>query len=51
MKTKLRNNLVSEAASAFGRKGGLAVFKDRKHMCEIGKKGSNARWKKIKNKE
>lgn len=42
---------VSETASAFGRLGGKSTFKKRgkSYMREIGKRGAEKRWSKIKN--
>jgi len=44
MKTTRKN----PAAVSLGRKGGLAVSKNRKHMGDIGKLGAKARWSKNK---
>jgi len=41
--TKKKKN---PAAVQLGRKGGLSVSKNRQHMREIGKRGSDARWPK-----
>lgn len=45
--TKTDKELVSAAASAFGRMGGNAVAKKlgKSHMIRIAKRGAKARWK------
>jgi general stress protein YciG len=41
----------SNKASEAGRKGGLAVSKNREHMAQIGKKGGESRSKKANHKQ
>jgi len=36
--------ILKKAASIYGRRGGLAVSKNRKHMRKIAKLGAKARW-------
>lgn len=45
--TRKINKITSEAASAFGRLGGLAVSKKHgpDYMAKLGRKGAAVRWK------